>query len=60
MMPLTDADMPIRQGELSCYQGHMGNTITPFALPFGICKDSMQKKEFIGFSFEHSLIKSVN
>lgn len=28
MMLLTDADMPIRQGELSCYQGHMDNTIT--------------------------------
>lgn len=38
MMLLTDADMPIRQGELSYYQGHMDNTITnqrlPFHLPF--------------------------
>lgn len=34
MMLLTDADMPIRQGELSCYQGHMGNTITNKRLHF--------------------------
>lgn len=65
MMLLTDADMPIRQGEQSRNQGHMGQRSykQTFALLFGICQASMKKhklNKLTGFSFGHCLIQLIN
>lgn len=42
MMLLTDADMPIRQGELAATRVTWATQLQTFALAFGICKASRQ------------------